>query len=117
MVNRLLLLGLWLGVVLGQDSLQAVDDVELAKLAQEEKFVVALLCTEENAERSACVLYLKKTQQIVPANTNSKNRLLSKFKYHLRRIIRCEEFEGELASIREDVIDSLEDGWVVKSVC
>ena len=29
---------------------------------------------------------------------------------------RCEEFEGELASIREDVIDSLEDGWVVKSV-
>ena len=38
-------------------------------------------------------------------------------KYHLRRIIRCEEFEGELASIREDVIDSLEDGWVVKSVC
>ena len=59
MVNRLLLLGLWLGVVLGQDSLQAVDDAELAKLAQEEKFVVALLCTEENAERYACVLYLK----------------------------------------------------------
>ena len=31
-------------------------------------------------------------------------------------MIRCEEFEGELTSIREDVIDSLEDGWVVKSV-
>jgi len=79
MLYHLLLLGLWLGTVIGQDSLQVVDDAELAKLAQEEKFVVALLCTEENAER-------------------------------------CEEFEGELASIREDVIDSLEDGWVVKSV-
>lgn len=29
---------------------------------------------------------------------------------------RCEEFEGELASIREDLIDALEDGWVVKLV-
>jgi hypothetical protein len=29
---------------------------------------------------------------------------------------RCEEFEGELASIREDLIESLEDGWVVKLV-
>jgi len=30
---------------------------------------------------------------------------------------RCEEFEGELASIREDLIDSLDgDGWVVKLV-
>ena len=34
----------------------------------------------------------------------------------LKVMIRCEEFEGELTSIREDVIDSLEDGWVVKSV-
>ena len=51
MLYHLLLLGLWLGTVIGQDSLQVVDDAELAKLAQEEKFVVALLCTEENAER------------------------------------------------------------------
>ena len=51
MLYNLLLLGLWMGAVMGQDSLQAVDDAELAKLAQEEKFVVALLCTEENAER------------------------------------------------------------------
>ena len=51
MLYNLLLLGVWLGAVVGQDSLQAVDDAELAKLAQEEKFVVALLCTEENAER------------------------------------------------------------------
>jgi len=29
---------------------------------------------------------------------------------------RCEEFEGELASIREDLIESLDDGWVVKVV-
>jgi len=79
MLGKLLLLGICLGSIAGQDTLQAVDDAELAKLAQEEKFVVALLCTEENAER-------------------------------------CEEFEGELTSIREDVIDSLEDGWVVKSV-
>jgi len=79
MLGKLLLLGVCLGSIAGQDTLQAVDDAELAKLAQEEKFVVALLCTEENAER-------------------------------------CEEFEGELTSIREDVIDSLEDGWVVKSV-
>ena len=34
----------------------------------------------------------------------------------MKVMIRCEEFEGELTSIREDVIDSLEDGWVVKSV-
>ena len=115
MVNRLLLLGLWLGVVLGQDSLQAVDDAELAKLAQEEKFVVALLCTEENAERSACVLYLKKDATNCSSQHEQQKSIA--IKYHLRRIIRCEEFEGELASIREDVIDSLEDGWVVKSVC
>ena len=51
MLCHLLLLGLWLGTVVGEDSLQAVDDAELAKLAQEEKFVVALLCTEENSER------------------------------------------------------------------
>ena len=54
MLYHLLLLGLWVGTAMGEDSLQAVDDVELAKLAQEEKFVVALLCTEENSER--CVL-------------------------------------------------------------
>merc|ERR1719427_1620199 len=30
---------------------------------------------------------------------------------------RCEEFEGELASIREDLIDSMDgDGWVVKLI-
>ena len=30
---------------------------------------------------------------------------------------RCEEFEGELTSIREDMIDVLDgDGWVVKLV-
>ena len=29
---------------------------------------------------------------------------------------RCEEFEGELASILEDLIESLDDGWVVKVV-
>ena len=51
MLYHLLLFGLWLGAVMGEDSLQAVDDAELAKLAQEEKFVVALLCTEENVER------------------------------------------------------------------
>ena len=51
MLGKLLLLGVCLGSVAGQDTLQAVDDAELAKLAQEEKFVVALLCTEENAER------------------------------------------------------------------
>ena len=51
MLYHLLLFGLWLCAVMGEDSLQAVDDAELAKLAQEEKFVVALLCTEENAER------------------------------------------------------------------
>ena len=95
MLYHLLLLGLWLGTVIGQDSLQAVDDAELAKLAQEEKFVVALLCTEENSERC-----LKDFALIKMITIKS----------------RCEEFEGELASIREDVIDSLDDGWVVKSV-
>jgi len=59
------------------DSLQTVEDAEFQKLIQEEKYVVALLCTSTNTER-------------------------------------CEEFEGELASIREDLIDGLEDGWVVK---
>ena len=30
---------------------------------------------------------------------------------------RCEEFEGELASIREDLIDVMDgDGWVVRPV-
>lgn len=61
------------------DTLQTVEDAEFDKLVREEKYVVALLCTEANAER-------------------------------------CEEFEGELASIREDLIESLEDGWVVKLV-
>ena len=81
---------------MGEDSLQAVDDAELAKLAQEEKFVVALLCTEENSER--CVFEAFALIKMITIKS------------------RCEEFEGELASIREDVIDSLEDGWVVKSV-
>ena len=96
MLYHLLLLGLWLGTAMGEDSLQAVDDAELAKLAQEEKFVVALLCTEENSER--CFFEAFAVIKMITMKS------------------RCEEFEGELASIREDVIDSLEDGWVVKSV-
>lgn len=67
-----------LGGLVMSDSLQAVEDAELAKLLQEEKFVVALLCKEEGE--------------------------------------RCEELEGELASMREELIDSLDDGWVVKTV-
>ena len=59
MLYHLLLLGLWVGTAMGEDSLQAVDDAELAKLAQEEKFVVALLCTEENSERCILMLLLK----------------------------------------------------------
>jgi len=65
---------------LSADELQVVEDAEFVKLIKEEKYVVALFCSDGNEER-------------------------------------CEEFEGELASIREDLIDITDgDGWVVKLV-
>jgi len=63
---------------LAADELQLVEDSELHKLITEEKYVVALFCSDGTEER-------------------------------------CEEFEGELAGIREDLIDITDgDGWVVK---
>jgi len=63
-----------------EDSLQLVQDDELDKLVVEEPIVVALFCTDVNAES-------------------------------------CEEFESELASIREDFIDTNQgDGWLVKLI-
>jgi thiol-disulfide isomerase/thioredoxin len=63
-----------------EDTLQIVQDGELIKLIREEPVVVALFCTDKNAES-------------------------------------CEDFESELAGIREDFIDMMQgDGWLVKLV-
>jgi len=61
-----------------EDTLQVVQDDELGKLIREEPIVVALFCTDANAES-------------------------------------CEDYESELAGIREDFIDMFQgDGWLVK---
>eukprot|EP00088_Acartia_fossae_P048563 TRINITY_DN5300_c0_g1_i13.p1 TRINITY_DN5300_c0_g1~~TRINITY_DN5300_c0_g1_i13.p1 ORF type:complete len:312 (-),score=70.77 TRINITY_DN5300_c0_g1_i13:189-1124(-) len=63
-----------------EDTLQVMQDEEFSKLLKEEPIVVALFCTDKNAET-------------------------------------CEEFESELASVREDFIDMMQgDGWFVKLV-
>ena len=37
--------------VISDDTLQIVDDAEFSKLVKEEKYVVALFCSNSNAER------------------------------------------------------------------
>ena len=54
---------------------------------------------------------------------NEFNKLIKEEKYVValfcpsEQLVRCEDYESELASAREDLIDVMEgDGWVVKLV-
>ena len=60
-------------------------------------------------------------QELQAVNTMELQKLIKEKKFVVamfclsNNIERCEEFEGELGSIREDLIDALDgDGWVVK---
>jgi len=69
-----------------------------------------------------CCLYRTQADDLQLVEDAEFQKLISEEKYVIALLCtsenteRCEEFEGELASIREDLIDALEDGWVVKLV-